>query len=118
MAWTGPAYIVTGFLAALAGWVAVVGVRRGLLSAGVVVALALGGGAAGRGDRVPLRELRLRDHAGARVAGMVPVVIPLSWFVMLFASFAIAARCGLGAAGTCVVAALGLVAWDVLMDRR
>jgi uncharacterized membrane protein len=49
---------------------------------------------------------------------MVPVVIPLSWFVMLFASFAIAARCGLGAAGTCVVAALGLVAWDVLMDRR
>lgn len=116
MAWTGPAYIVTGFLAALAGWIALTGVRRGLVSAGVVVALALGAELLGVGTGFPFGSYGYGTTLGPRVAGMVPVVIPLSWFVMLFASFAIAARCGLGAAGTCAMAALGLVAWDVLMD--
>lgn len=116
MAWTGPLYIVTGFGAALAGWVAVVGARRGLASAGLVVALALAAELVGVSTGLPFGEYGYGTALGPRVAGIVPAVIPLSWFLMLYASLAVAARAGAGGGGAIVLAALGLVAWDVLMD--
>lgn len=116
MAWTGPMYIVTGFVAALAAWVALVGTRRGLASAAVVVGLAMGVELAGVRFGVPFGDYGYGTTLGPRLFGLVPIVIPLSWFLMLYASLAVAARWDVGPAGTVAGAALGLVAWDVLMD--
>jgi carotene biosynthesis associated membrane protein len=116
MAWTGPLYIATGFAAALAGWVAAVGVRRGLASAALVVGLALVAELVGVSTGFPFGDYGYGTTLGPRVLGIVPVVIPLSWFAMLYASLAVAARVGAGPRMACVLAALGLVAWDVLMD--
>ena len=116
MAWTGPLYIVTGFVAALAGWMAAVGARRGLISAAIVVALATVAELVGVQTGFPFGEYGYGTTLGPRLLGIVPVVIPLSWFCMLYASLAIAAWVGAGTRGACVLAALGLVAWDVLMD--
>lgn len=116
MTWTGPLYIITGFGAALAGWMAAVGVRRGLVSAGIVVALALGAELVGVSTGFPFGDYGYGTALGPRVLGIVPAVIPLSWFLMLYASLAVAARVGAGPWAACVLAALGLVAWDVLMD--
>ena len=116
MAWTGPMYIVTGFLAALAGWTAAVGRRRGLLSAGAVVLVAMGAEVMGVATGIPFGDYGYGTTLGPRFLGLVPVVIPLSWFLMLYASLGLAARAGVGRTGACVMAALGLVAWDVLMD--
>ena len=116
MAWTGPLYIATGFAAALAGWMAAVGVRRGLASAAIAVGIALVAELVGVSTGFPFGDYGYGTTLGPRVLGIVPVVIPLSWFCMLYASLAIAARAGAGPRGACVLAALGLVAWDVLMD--
>lgn len=116
MAWTGPLYIATGFAAALAGWMAAVGARRGLVSGAIVVGLALVAELVGVTTGFPFGEYGYGTTLGPRVLGIVPVVIPLSWFCMLYASLAIAAWAGAGPRGACVLGALGLVAWDVLMD--
>lgn len=116
MAWTGPMYIVTGFAAALAGWIAAAGVRRGLLSAAAVVLISLGMELLGVATGFPFGGYAYGDTLGPKVLGLVPIVIPLSWFMMLYASAAVAARFRLGLLGLSVVAALGLLAWDVLMD--
>ena len=116
MAWTGPMYIVTGFVAATIAWTSALGWRRGGLSALAVVMLSLGAELLGVGTGFPFGAYGYGTTLGPRVAGMVPVVIPLSWFLMLYASLGVAARFDLGFAGTSLVAGLGLVAWDVLMD--
>jgi uncharacterized membrane protein len=116
MAWTGPIYIVTGFLAAAAGWLAVAGWRRGALGIAVVLALSLGVEMLGVATGVPFGGYAYGTTLGPLVLGLVPVVIPLSWFMMLYASVAIAVRFHRGVWGTAVIASLGLVAWDVLMD--
>jgi uncharacterized membrane protein len=116
MQWTGALYIVTGFLAATAGWIAVAGVRRGLAGAAAVVLLSLGIELMGVATGFPFGGYAYGSALGPRVLGLVPFVIPLSWFMMLYASLAIAVRFGRGLWGTAVIASLGLVAWDVLMD--
>ncbi len=116
MAWTGPLYIVTGFAAALAAWVTLVGVRRGLASSAVVVVLAMGVELAGVRFGVPFGDYGYGTTLGPRFLGLVPYVIPLSWFLMLYASLAVAARWEAGPTATVIGGALGLVAWDVLMD--
>jgi putative membrane protein len=116
MAWTGPLYIVTGFAAACCAWAAGLGIRRGSASAAAVVALALGVELLGVGTGFPFGAYGYGTALGPRVLGMVPVVIPLSWFLMLVASLGIAMRFRRGRAATALIAAAGLVAWDVLMD--
>lgn len=116
MAWTGPLYIVTGFAAAYCAWAAGMGPRRGSASAAAVVALALGAELLGVGTGFPFGAYGYGTALGPRVLGMVPVVIPLSWFLMLVASLGVAMRFRRGRAATALIAAAGLVAWDVLMD--
>jgi putative membrane protein len=116
MALTGPLYIVTGFVAALAGTVAVLGRRRGLFVATAVVLLSLGMELLGTSTGFPFGPYGYGNHLGAKVLGLVPMVIPLSWFLMLYATLAIALRFEAGGAVTTLVAAVGLLAWDMLMD--
>lgn len=116
MAWTGPLYIVTGFVAAAAGWLAVTGYRRGLAGIGAVLALTLAMESIGVATGYPFGSYTYGTTLGPLLFGLVPVVIPLSWFMMLYASVAVALRFGRGVWGTAVIASLGLVAWDVLMD--
>jgi len=116
MKWTGALYIVTGFVAAAAGWVAVAGIKRGLAGIAVVVAISLGIELMGVATGFPFGGYAYGTTLGPRVLGLVPVVIPLSWFMMLYASAAIAVRFGRGLFGTALIASLGLLAWDVLMD--
>jgi uncharacterized membrane protein len=116
MKWTGAAYIATGFVAAAAGWMAVAGFRRGLAGILVVVAISLGIEMMGVVTGFPFGSYAYGTALGPRVLGLVPAVIPLSWFMMLYASMAIAVRFGRGVVGTAAIASLGLLAWDVLMD--
>jgi carotene biosynthesis associated membrane protein len=116
MTLTGPLYIITGFLAALASSVAVLGAAAGLRAALAVVLLSLGMELLGTSTGVPFGPYGYGAHLGVKVLELVPVVIPLSWFLMLYASLSLALRYRRGPVGTAVVAALGLLAWDVLMD--
>lgn len=113
---TGPAYIVAGFLAALGGWAAALGWRRALRSAVLITLLGLGAELLGTATGWPFGPYAYGDLLGYRIAGLVPWVIPLSWFTMTYATLALALRSWWGAAGTAVWTAVGLVAWDVLMD--
>ena len=113
---TGPLYIATGFVAALAGTLALLGPRRGAAAAAAVVLLSLGMELLGTSTGFPFGPYGYGDHLGPKVLGLVPVVIPLSWFLMLYASLGVALRFGRGLLGTSLAAALGLLAWDVLMD--
>lgn len=114
--WTGVLYIATGFAVALCGWLRVVPPRRGLAAAGAVVFLGLVAELLGTHTGVPFGPYSYTTLLGPRILGLVPVVIPLSWFMMLYASLGVAARLRAGRVVTGAAAALGLVAWDVLMD--
>ena len=116
MRWTGILYIVTGFLAALCGWLAAVPVGRAAIAVAAVLALSLGAELLGTFTGLPFGPYSYGTLLGTRILGLVPWVIPLSWFMMLYASLGIAVRMRRGRIGTVVAAALGLVAWDVLMD--
>jgi uncharacterized membrane protein len=116
MSLTGPLYILTGFAAALAGTIAVLGPAAGVRSATVVVLLSLGMELLGTSTGIPFGPYGYGSHLGPKVLELVPVVIPLSWFLMLYASLSIALRFGRGPGTTAILAALGLLAWDVLMD--
>jgi putative membrane protein len=113
---TGPLYILTGFLAALGLAWSSLGVRRGSAAAAVVVALTLGLELLGTATGFPFGPYRYGDSLGPKIAGLVPIVIPLSWFLMTYASLGAALRFRLGRAGTTLLTAGGLLAWDLLMD--
>lgn len=114
--YTGILYIATGFAAALCGWLAVIPWGRALAGAAAVIALSLGAELIGTYTGMPFGPYSYGSLLGDLILDLVPIVIPLSWFMMLYASFGVALRLDLGTLGTIVAAALGLVAWDVLMD--
>lgn len=116
MSLTGPLYIVSGFAAALAGTVAVLGVGPGCTAAGLVVLVSLGMELLGTSTGFPFGAYGYGAHLGIKVLALVPIVIPLSWFLMLYASLGVALRFRHGRLVTALIAALGLLAWDVLMD--
>lgn len=116
MNWSGPAYIAAGFAAAWCGWRDAVPTGRGTAALLAVLLLSLGAELLGTATGLPFGPYSYGEHLGPKVLGHVPAVIPLSWFMMLYASLGVAARLSLPDAGTVVVAALGLLAWDVLMD--
>jgi putative membrane protein len=116
LAWTGVLYIAAGFVVALLAWLRAVPLRPGLAGAGVVVLLGLASELLGTHTGVPFGPYSYTTLLGPKILGLVPVVIPLSWFLMLYASLGVAARLRAGPVATAVAATLGLVAWDVLMD--
>jgi len=112
----GALMIYVGFGAAMFGLANVVGFRRGLRSAALVVALTLGVELLGAKTGFPFGDHGYGGQLGWLVLGLVPFVIPLSWFLMLYASLGIALRFRRGPLTTLALTALGLFAWDVLME--
>lgn len=116
MRYMGALIIYLGFGAALFGLASVVGWRRGLAAAAAVVGITLAVELVGARTGFPFGEHGYGGQLGWLVLGLVPFVIPLSWFLMLYAAMGVALRLGRGPATTLLLTALGLFAWDVLME--
>jgi putative membrane protein len=112
----GTLMIYIGFGAAVLGLADVVGARRGVAGAALVVAITLGVELMGAKTGFPFGDHGYGGQLGWLVLGLVPLVIPLSWFLMLYASLGIALRFRRGPLVTLALTALGLFAWDVLME--
>jgi putative membrane protein len=116
MQYMGALVLVLGFLGAwLALWAAA-GPRRAAAAALAVTGLTLAVEMLGAATGIPFGAHSYGPALGWRVAGLVPFTIPLSWFMMLFATTGLALRAGLRARYTAVLATVGLLAWDVLME--
>ena len=106
-------------LVAFAALAATLGARAGwswLPGLAVAGGLSLGAELLGTATGFPFSAYRYTELLGYRVAGLVPLLIPLSWFMMAFPSYVIAngmadsrvARWGIGA--------LLLTTWDLTLD--
>ncbi len=116
MKYMGAGIIYLGFVAAVAGLASHIGWRRATTGAGLVVGLTLAVETIGAKTGFPFGEHGYGGQLGWLAFGLVPFVIPLSWFLMLYASLGIALRFRRGRAATLLLTALGLFAWDVLME--
>lgn len=114
--WTGAAYIALGFGAAVLAWRRAAPGRRGLVAVAAVLLLSAAVEYVGTTTGLPFGPYRYGPWLGPRIGGHVPVAIPASWFLMLHACLGLAARITSRYGPQVVLAAIGLVAWDVLMD--
>ena len=89
------------------GWI------PGLLAVG---ALSLGMELLGTATGFPFSAYRYTELLGIRVAGLVPALIPLSWFMMAFPSYALARRMAGGRFARWALGALLLTTWDLTLD--
>lgn len=116
MKYAGAAVLVLGFLGAwFALWAATSrgrATRAMVAIVGFTLTLELIGAATG----FPFGKHTYGADLGYRVLGLVPFTIPLSWFLMLFATTGIGLRAGFGPRGTAALATVGLLAYDVLME--
>ena len=119
---SGPTYVVLGALAALAHAAGALGWRRALALMVVGSAISLGSELLGTSTGVPFGDYSYTGLLGYRVGGLVPFPIPLSWFMMIYASLAICGRVlaarddGASRWRWALVAGAILTAWDVSMD--
>jgi demethylspheroidene O-methyltransferase len=102
--WTGPVYVALGFLAATAGWIGAVGEFRGAKSTLGLLAIGAVSVVVGRATGWTL---------ASDVAGVVPWLIPLLWFTMVYAALSLALRMGFGALGSVAGTVAGLLAWSL-----
>jgi putative membrane protein len=116
MKYFGAGIIWCGFLAALCTLAAHVGGARALRAALAVCAITLVVELVGAETGFPFGEHGYGNELGWKVLGLIPHVIPLSWFHMLIASLGLAFRFRARPGVTLLIAALGLFAWDVLME--
>lgn len=70
----------------------------------------------GTGFGLPFGEYGYTGLLGPRLLGRVPLLIPLSWFVMALPSYALATRAGFGPWGRIAAGAWLLAAWDLALD--
>ncbi len=125
IAWkfSGPTYIVAGFVAAVAHAMARLGVRQRVVVMFVVVSLlALSSELLGTVTGFPFGGYSYTPMLGYRILGHVPFPIPISWTYILYCSLAMCGRL-LPARDDLwtrvrwsAVGALILTAWDVAMD--
>ena len=124
IAWTfsGPTYVVLGFLAALLHAGARLGWRRVLPMFGVASAVALGSELLGTSTGYPFGGYSYTPMLGYRILGLVPFPIPISWTFILYCGLAMCGRLlparddGRTRLVWAAVAAAILTAWDVAMD--
>ena len=125
IAWTfsGPTYVVLGFLAALAHAVGRLGGGwRVPLMFGVASLVALGSELLGTSTGYPFGGYSYTPLLGYMVLGLVPFPIPISWTLVLYCSLAMCGRLlparddGRTRLAWAFVAGLILTAWDVAMD--
>lgn len=119
---SGPSYVVLGALAALAHAAGALGWRRAILLLVVGSTISLASELLGTSTGLPFGDYSYTGLLGYRIAGLVPFPIPLSWFLMIYASLAICGRIltvGDDSASRWRWALMGgavLTAWDVSMD--
>lgn len=108
-------HIVIAFLALALSLTMRAGMRwlPGLLVAGT---LSLGMELLGTATGFPFSGYRYTELLGVQVAGLVPVLIPLSWFMMAFPSYVLARRMAGGRVGGWALGALLLTTWDLTLD--
>lgn len=125
IAWkfSGPTYILAGFLAAVAHAMSRLGVRPRVIVMFVVVSgLALGSELLGTFTGFPFGGYSYTPMLGYRILGLVPFPIPISWTCILYCSLAMcgrllparddpATRLRWSALGAVI-----LTGWDVAMD--
>ncbi len=116
MTYVGALVLVLGFLGALLALWDAVGRRAALRAATWVVGFTLTVELIGAATGLPFGEHAYGRELGWRVFGLVPFTIPLSWFLMLYATTGLALRAGFGWRGTAVLATVGLLAYDVLLE--
>ncbi len=78
--------------------------------------LSLGMELLGTATGFPFSAYRYTELLGIRVAGLVPVLIPFSWFMMAFPSYVLARRMAGGRVAGWALGALLLTAWDLSLD--
>lgn len=125
VAWkfSGPTYVVAGFLAAVAHAISRLGVRPRVPWMFVTISiLALGSELLGTHTGYPFGGYSYTPMLGHRILGLVPFPIPISWSCILYCSLAMCGRL-LPARDDratrlrwSAVGALILTAWDVAMD--
>ncbi len=108
-------HIIIAFVVLAVSLTARVGMRwiPGLLVAG---ALSLGMELLGTATGFPFSGYRYTEMLGIQVAGLVPVLIPFSWFMMAFPSYVLARRMVGGRMARWALAALLLTTWDLTLD--
>jgi len=122
--WTfsGPTYVVLGFLAALAHALRWIGGWRVVAMFGVASLIALASELLGTRTGYPFGGYSYTPLLGYRILGLVPFPIPISWTFILYCSLAMCGRLlparddGRTRLLWAFVAGLILTAWDVAMD--
>ncbi len=89
---------------------------RWLPAFAVAASLSLGAELLGTSTGFPFSGYRYEEFLGYRVAGLVPLLIPVSWFMMAFPSHAIARRAVRGRAARWAIGAILLATWDLTLD--
>ncbi|HEU0013405.1 MAG TPA: carotenoid biosynthesis protein [Longimicrobium sp.] len=92
---------------------------RWLPAFAALYALSLGSELLGTSAGIPFGDYRYTEALGTRWFGLVPALIPLSWFFMAVPSYALARHALPGAgrgAARVLLASLVLVGWDLSLD--
>lgn len=89
---------------------------RWLPGLAVAGTLSLGMELLGTATGFPFSGYRYTELLGYSVAGLVPVLIPFSWFMMGFPSYVLARRMVGGRAARIALGSLLLVIWDLTLD--
>ena len=124
LGWTysGPTYVVLGFLAALAHAIWRLGGRRVVAMFAVASAVALASELLGTSTGYPFGGYSYTPLLGYRILGLVPFPIPISWTFILYCSLAMCGRLlparddGRTRLVWAVAGGAILTAWDVAMD--
>ena len=119
-AWRTPvtiAIVVVFFLASVADAYRVLGA----VSAGVLVAVAGGGGLVAESIGVatgwPFGQYAYTGTLGPEMLG-VPAVVPMAWVMMAWPALVVARTLARGAVAVTAVGAVALTAWDVFLDPQ
>lgn len=118
----GAMYMIVGAIAASAYGVKTLGVKRLLAFLIPSVCISLSSELLGTSTGFPFGEYAYLSGLGAKIAGLVPFTIPLSWFYMGFVSFLLAnttLRYGshwMQRVEAIFLGAMMLTAWDFVLD--
>ena len=108
-------HVAIAFLVLAYSLTARVGVRwipALLVAGGLSLAAELLGTATG----FPFGGYRYTPMLGYRVAGLVPLLIPFSWFMMAFPAYVLARRASRGRIARWALGAVLLTTWDLTLD--
>ncbi|NSW56386.1 MAG: carotenoid biosynthesis protein [Armatimonadetes bacterium] len=72
--------------------------------------------AVGVATGIPFGEYSYTDQLGPKLGGVLPAVIPLAWFMMMYPALQMAQQTRLRVPGKAALAGLAMVTWDLALD--